>query len=480
MIYIDTLELIIQSYEMGKDSIIDFRRLFLPSPDECDAAWFHYEWDKILRNGDKHFICEAFRESGKSQIVIRAHTLYRLVYPKRECSFIVFIMANQKTASKRLKEIADDYLSNDFLKRNLIKVREQSEKAFEVQVKDIHGEPIIVRIEAYGKGSAIRGLSNKDLRPQLVIIDDPQDLEDSLSETITDNDWEWFLSDIVFLGQYTRIFMIGNNLGERCLAERIINGAEELNFEVMKIPILDMNENSNWAAKWPIVKILEEKEKWQKLGKIDTWFREKMCLAISPDSQIFKKEHFRYYDPRELNREDLSVYTTVDLAISEKATADYTVVMTVGVNSQNQWFVLDCVYGRWNPSIVIDQVFKTVQKWRPISLGVEKVAYQAAFQHFLIKEMPKRNIYVLIEELLAQKKKELRIQAMQPRFVAGSVWFPMGAAFLSELETELLTFPKGIHDDLIDAMAYMEQIAHAPVGGWSNEEQLELPFAGAI
>ena len=51
---------------------------------------------------------------------------------------------------------------------------------------------------------------------------------------------------------------------------------------------------------------------------------------------------------------------------------------------------------------------------------------------------------------------------LAPRFMTGTVWFPQGADFLQELEGELLKFPTGIHDDLIDALAYIEQIALVP------------------
>lgn len=471
-------DIVAKAYIKGEQSIIGFRNLFMPAPDECESAWFHYEWDKILRDHKGHFAIEAFRESAKSSIVSRAHLLWRLVYPKEETSYVCIIMANQKLAGKKLKEVADEYLTNPFFNVNLVKVKEQSEKAFVAIVKDKNGEEIEMRFEAYGKGSSIRGALSKDKRPQLILVDDPQDLEDSLSETIQDNDWEWFLSDVLFLGQHCRIFMIGNNLGDRCLIERVFQNSDELGFQTMKIPILDVKEESNWPAKWPVKDILDQKDKFRKLGKLDVWYREKMCVALAPDKQIFKKEMFRYYNQEDLPK-NLSVFTTIDLAISEKLTADYSVICTIGVTEENHWMLLDIKYGRWNPSETMDNVFKTVQQYKPIFVGIEKVAYQAAFIHFLRGEMPKRNTFFTIKELIAERKKELRIQALQPRFTAGTVWFPMGAEFLNELETELMTFPKGLHDDLCDALAYMEQIASQPAGGFSKVNDWEIPIAGA-
>ena len=82
-------------------------------------------------------------------------------------------MANQRAASRRLKDIAEEYTSNELMNLNLIRVKEQSEKAFEIVVKDENGEEITIRMEAYGKGSSVRGLNNKDRRPDIILIDDP-------------------------------------------------------------------------------------------------------------------------------------------------------------------------------------------------------------------------------------------------------------------------------------------------------------------
>lgn len=53
---------------------------------------------------------------------------------------------------------------------------------------------------------------------------------------------------------------------------------------------------------------------------------------------------------------------------------------------------------------------------------------------------------------------------MQPRFSSGSVWIPNDAGdWWEELKGEMLAFPHGVHDDLLDALAYIEQIAVAPL-----------------
>lgn len=459
----------IDEEERAMRSLVGFREKFIPANDDVTPAPFHEEWSNILLNGSGHFAVEAFRESAKTQIVIRANLLHALTYPNEKRSFLVVICATQRTASKKLVEVSREFLSNPDMSRMMTSVRENSGLAFEVEYQT--GQS--VRIEAYGKGAAVRGLSWGSKRPDLVIIDDPQDEEDARSETVTASDWDWFLSDVYFLGQSTRIFIIGNNLGERCIMECIMRRAESLKFTAKKIPILTADGKSAWPAKWPLKEIEQDRNRYALQGKTDIWYRNKMCECISPDSQKFKREYFRYYEvPPKLN--EMNIYTAVDLAISEKPNADYSAIVTVGVNSAGHWFVLDVEYGRYDPSTTMDAVFSAVQKWRPLAVGIEAVAYQSALLHFLEKEMPQRGIFFRITPLKAEKRKELRIDTLQPRFVVGSVWLKSHAVWLPEIEAELLAYPHGVNDDVIDALAYVEQMSATPYqsldnGRWNDD-----------
>ena len=470
------LPALIESEERALKSLVAFREEFIPSDEDVKPAKFHEEWSNILLNGTKNFAIEAFRESAKTQIVIRANLLHALTYAQKHRSYLVIICATQTLASKKLQEVSREFLTTPEMNGLVSQVKDNSGLALEVHYHT--GDK--VRIEAYGKGASVRGLSWGSKRPDLVIIDDPQDNEDARSETVTVTDWDWFLSDVFFLGKTTRIFLIGNNLGERCIIEQVIKNAESLHFQTRRIPILTPNGESAWADKWPIEEIEADRANWAKVGKTDIWYREKMCECISPDSQKFKRDYFRYYDEQPSLKE-LNVYTTVDLAISQKVNADYSAVVTVGVNGSGHWFVLDVEYGRYDPSTTMDAIFSAVRKWRPLTVGIEAVAYQSALMHFLEKEMPKRGIFFRITPLKAEKKKELRIDSIQPRFAVGTVWFRRDAVWLDKVEAELLAYPHGAHDDIIDALAYMEQVVSEPFSYGRGGENAEWnPIAGAM
>lgn len=455
---------LVESIRKAQKNLVNFRHIVLTTgKDEVPPADFHYKWSENLLHGTTHTAIEGFRQSAKTQYVIRTFILYSLMFPSKDRDYIVLIKNNATMARAKLKEIEQEYKSNPLLSANVKEERECSSDVFSIDVYDQKGDVINVRIEAYGKGASIRGLANIDRRPKITIIDDPQDIEDAKSETVTESDWGWFLSDVMFLGKDTRIFLIGNNLGERCIIERVFANAENLNFQTQKLPCM-INEQSTWEAMFSFEDIQKQKEAYNKMGEIEIWYREKMCEAIAPERQTFKREDFRYYTPDMRMRiaSECNIYIRTDLAISQKQDADFSVILVCGIDDRNNWFVLDTAYGRYDPTQFINTLFTMVVRWRPLNVGLEKVQYQAAMEHLVTQEMSKRNAFFNIIEQKADKQKELRIKSIQPRFKAHTIWFPDSADWITELESELLLFPKGLHDDLVDTLAYMTQETQAP------------------
>ncbi len=473
-------EALAEALVKAKSSLVAYRHILLTNgEDEVEPAEFHYEWSDLLLKGKDNEAIEAFRESGKTQYVLRAFLLYALQFPEPERDYIVIIKKNTRLAQAKLKEVISEYKANPIISANCERIREQSADVFSVDVKDEQGQVRNIRIEAYGKGSSIRGLANLDRRPKVVIIDDPQDVEEAQSPTVQSNDWDWFLSDVMFLGQKTRVFLIGNNLGEACIIERISADPTALGFNFKRLPCV-LQDKSVWESKYNLSDILQEKENFRRLGKIDIWLREKMCVAIADETRIFLKEDFRYYDGRTTDAmlRECNSYLLVDPAASTQDTADFRALVVVIVDSDNQWFIPEVSYGRYDTLKTIDEMFRLVTEWCIRDVGIEGGIYKAAIEPFLIKEQRKRNQFFNVIELKhGGKRKEERIRMLQPRFKAHTIFFADQAYWLPEMESELLAFTmqgsKGLHDDLIDALAYAEQIVKVPYK--PNKRNMGLP-----
>lgn len=452
-----------------RENLINFRyAVLVNAADEVKSPDFHYRWSDILLNGKGHVAIEGYRESGKSQVVLRAFPLYCLAYPDTSRDYILLIKNNATGAQNKLKEIIREYESNPMLRHNLVKIVEATANALSVDVMNEAGEVMNVRIEAYGKGSSVRGLTHNNRRPKLVVCDDLQDIEDVRSDVVQENDWQWFLGDIAFLGANTRLFVIGNNLGERCIVERIFADSEALGFDCERVPV-EVGGVPTWPQRNSIEDIEKEKSGYKKIGKLDIWMRERLCVAVADENRLFHKEDFRYFCLNAFRKklQECSLYMTVDPAASTENDSDYRCCLVTAVDHTNNWFLIDCSYGRYDTVKLMDEIFRLVTTWELTGVGIEKGVLKSAIEPFILKEMSKRNVFFNVEPLdHGGRKKVDRIRMLAPRFKAHTIWFPEDSDWVNEMEAELMAMTmqgsKGLHDDLADCLAYNEQICSAP------------------
>jgi predicted phage terminase large subunit-like protein len=221
-----------------------------------------------------------------------------------------------------------------------------------------------------------------------------------------------------------------------------------------------------------VADLLAEREEFAKMGKLDIWYAEKMCKAVSDESRIFKEEDYRYYSPNA--REDLvarcNLYACLDPASSSSPESCYRAITLTGVDADSSWFVLDVKYGRWDSAEMVNIIFDMVAKYRLRDFYIEKGWWHQVMEPFLTAEMKKRNCFfnVVPLEHAKQGSKLERIKMLQPRFKAHSVYFPDEATWLSEFKSELAGVTKDAikseYIDCVDALAMTEQVALPPVG----------------
>ena len=149
----------------------------------------------------------------------------------------------------------------------------------------------------------------------------------------------------------------------------------------------------------------------------------------------------------------LHVVMGVDLAISTKAEADYSSCVVVGeerMGDTRRYWVLDAQRIR----APFDQVLRFIQnmaaRWHPAKISIEQVQYQAAVVQELL-----RTTSLPVHGVKPDKDKLTRFQPLEARYEQGLVWHSTNLP--REFEDELLSFPVGEHDDMVDALAYAYQ-----------------------
>jgi len=214
--------------------------------------------------------------------------------------------------------------------------------------------------------------------------------------------------------------------------------------------------------------------------------QEFMASFEAQGSEIFKEEWVEF-DEEEPDVGDY--FIAIDLAGFEDLSStgkknkrlDNTAISIVKVN-EDGWWVNEIIYGRWTLDKTAEQIFNIVAKYQPVAVGIERGIAKQAVMSPLTDLMKMRNKFFRVEELThGNKKKTDRIVwALQGRFEHGLIKLNKGewnATFLDEL----FNFPnKLVHDDLIDSLAYIDQMAQVCYTYEYEEDEFEMldPIAG--
>ena len=199
-------------------------------------------------------------------------------------------------------------------------------------------------------------------------------------------------------------------------------------------------------------------------------FRQEFMASFEAQgSEIFKEEWVEF---NEDEPEIGDYYIAIDLAgfedLSKKNQGknkrlDNTAIAVAKVNEQG-WWVKEIIYGRWDLNKTADKIFNAIDKYRPVAVGIEKGIAKQAVMSPLMDLQKRRQKFFRIEELTHgnKKKTDRIIWALQGRFENGYVSLNKGE-WNNEFLDELFQFPNPmVHDDLVDALAYIDQLAKVP------------------
>jgi len=325
----------------------------------------------------------------------------------------------------------------------------------------------------------------------LLLVDDPiKNMEEAQSQTYRERVWEWWQSvALTRLEPGGSVVMLLTRWNEDDLAGRILEHEAD-RWDVVQLPALaepgDQLGRTPGEALWP------ERYPVAALQRIKDSVGSYVWSALfqqrpSPEGgAFFKRDHFRYWrpclasqgdfellprdlPPRVVARSACVVFQTVDLAISQKETADWTVVATWALTPDRVLLLLDVDRVRAEATTHADLVKGAWQRHRSAFASVESVQYQMALVQVL------RRDGVAVREFRPHGDKVARARTAQVYCETERVFLPEGAPFLDEFERELLAFPTGKHDDQVDtlSMAVIE-VSVGNVGAWSQQLALEL------
>jgi predicted phage terminase large subunit-like protein len=400
---------------------------------------FHIEIYQLLN--EKRLAIAAPRSFAKSTILSLIYPLWLALFSDKK-EDIVITSSTSALAEEWLRRIKNELEMNE----NLVALvgNQQSNKWANDHIILKNGN----QIRAKGRGYQIRGF-----RPTRVVVDDMEDDEGVRSAEQREYLREWFFKALVnTLEQDSQIIVIGTLLHPASLLSDLLKNE----FWMSRIyKALNEKEESLWEDKWPAEAL---KMRRREIGtlRFEAEYQNNPLAALDGK---WKPEWCQWYDNKELA--DLYVITTIDPAVSQKESADYTAIVTLGLSMEEgkrKRYVLDARQGRWSIKETTEEIIQAWKRYSSQMIWIEEFGFQQALRQYMDAECERQQITLPINRIQLgrgwfkkAKDKVTRLLAVTYLGEQGLVYIKRGQ---NELYDQLITFPWADHDDLVDSFTY--------------------------
>lgn len=275
--------------------------------------------------------------------------------------------------------------------------------------------------------------------------------------------WHKLATSLLVPGSHTHVHNIGTRWAKHDLKDYIRQNEPDYVSFIQSATVdgtFGPDSEPTWPSMYPI-KQLDTIRRAQGPYMFSTQYLGKP-MAI--EDMLFKSHWLQYYKTKEELPQGLRIFTTIDLSLwsqpKRKGLLSRGVILTCGWDSKNNVWVLHYDVARFNPSEIIDGMYRHHQLFQPELIGVEAVYYQKSLMHFLRKEMESRG-WLPVRELVTDSgvSKELRIRALEPYAMNLAIHCRSDHRdFITEF-CEYVPNSPTCTKDILDALAYQIQVA---------------------
>ena len=420
-------------------------------------------WSLLTNTAMQRVLLAIPRDHAKTTLSKLAVVWYFLYTNHRFC---VYLSNTNTIAKNACKDIMGYMKSPNFVSVfGAIKIIKESETdslwIFELQMPDGRIKKCILR--AVGANQQMRGINIDNQRPDMAVVDDVEDNENTESELLQKKLDRWIFGPFLkALARRKKVIWLGNMLQKTSLLARL---SQRPNWNPVVFGCLVEDSEGNvvplWPERWPLDELIEDYCEYQDLGLVETWLCEMMNMpGFTKDG--FKTESI-YYQPIPAPDESKAHFITNDPAFGEEAVNDESAIVVHAIREDGCPMVVDYFCGQVDESRMFDETWRLAMKWNAWTWGIEAVAAQRVlitlFRLLLVGKGVQPDM-VQILPLMAGKgdPKVARIKAWVAMMTRKEYAIFEGS---TKIFTQLMAYnmkKKSNKDDLIDSCAYGPQM----------------------
>ncbi len=393
-----------------------YGRFFFTQTCKQSSPTFHAEIDDVLDRPENRYIAlEAFRGSAKTS-KLRLFTSKRIAYGISRT--ILFISATEGHSVRSVQWLAKNILYNN--RWNQAFKLERGSKWTESDIEIIHGvADHTVRLIGLGITGQVRGINIEDYRPDLIIVDDPEDEENTATPEQRDKISNLFFGAVqkslvpATENPDAKLAILQTPLHRECLIETLMHDPM---FESRRYGCFNLDQTSRWEERFTTEDLRKEKEAHIARNKLHVWLREMECRLTSPETASFRYEWLGLY---EMVPDGATYFIAIDpapvrseQALQKNRQTDYQAIVVIAVKGKDVYLVEYSNLRDQNPEMVGAELMRLTFKYHPRAVGIETVSYQRMLKWYVEKTFKEHNIPVFVREIKDKRSKTVRIRQM--------------------------------------------------------------------
>lgn len=436
-------------------NLINLGRGLLPDKFNLKPSELHYKLSDAMVNSENSTVMAFPREFGKSTIAWETTSMWNILHQKYR--YIMFITSTTTMACDMLANVKASIKGHPLLSSMITIKKDTADRFF----YEINGERYF--LACYGGGQNLRGKRFEEFRPDLVVIDDLESTESVRSPDQRKKLKDWFFADVVPLGKDARFLIVGTMLHEDCLLANLIRDPMEsqdgVPWQTFQYGVIDDEGKPTWPEKYDEAWIEAKRKQFIARGQLYRFNTEYMNVVVTREDRTFDIDRIRFYSPQQfepIKASGVDIIQVVDPGLDANADHDPSVIWTSAMDKDGNLWVIDIVRKHMVHHELLDEIVKQYKKHGPRDVFIEAVQAQTWLLQDLESGLWPGGAIIPVQKIdhTQIRMGKLRIYNLESLFHHRKVFIPATAHFWPELCDELVTFPRGKHDDMLDCFAY--------------------------
>jgi hypothetical protein len=413
-------------------------------------------WDALLNPALRWVAFMVFRGGAKTT-TLRLFVSFRVAFAISRT--ILFVGKSQTAAEKSIR-----WLKNAIEKNHLWTQAfglSKGNKWTDGEIEIYHAvEDLTITIIALGITGSTRGVNIDDYRPDLIVVDDPCDEENTATPEQRNKTAELFFAALA----KSLASSVDAPAAKMVLLQTVLNPEDLISlcfkdrqWHTVRFSCFTDEGGSQWPALYPVEDLNADKQSHIDRNQVSLWMREMECRCVSTETSAFLPEWLEYW---EVVPEQGLTIIAIDPTPPPKdgdrnkitKKHDDAVVMVL------RFYGLGCYVCEYyaakapNEEDLFEKVFELCIRWNVTAyIAFESILFARTYANALEKAMHKKRMFLQVCQVEDKRPKETRIrQEISGRASGHQLYIHRTMqAFIDQF----LGYPDVAHDDYLDALA---------------------------